>query len=78
MVSGVERSVLLIATNWRDIRPTVGRKHILMLGHCLRCFPNISPTISPGILGIFRGKVGKNNIKLKISGVVQMVILNDL
>ena len=35
-VSGVERSVLLIATNWRDIRPTVGRKHILMVGHCLR------------------------------------------
>ena len=45
-VSGVERSVLLIATNWRDIRPTVGRKHILMLGHCLRCFSNISPTMA--------------------------------
>ena len=49
-VSGVERSALLIATNWRDIRPTNGWKHILMLGHCLRCFPNISPTMVLTIL----------------------------
>ena len=32
----------------------------------------------PGILGIFRGKVGKKYIKLKISCVVHMGILNDL
>ena len=25
---------------------------------------------SPGILGIFKGKDGKNNIRLKISGVI--------
>ena len=35
-------------------------------------------TTSPGILGIFNGEHGKKKKKLKISGVVQMVILNDL